>query len=159
MTTTMRGRVKAAALVLISVGPARAGQRAPLGTPQPFAWWKSEQFKKQLGLTADQSARIDKIFETTRPELRQEWDELSRLEEKLSRLIQNDADETVLSRQIDRVETARANANKTRALMLVQMLKTLTPDQRARFKTLNDQWQREMMQRHPPADPRKPREH
>lgn len=158
MTTTMRSRFLAAALLLTTAVPAFA-QRPPapaFGQPQPF-WWKSEHFKKELGLTADQSSRIDKIWETTRPELRQEWDELSRLEDKLSRLIQNDADETVLSRQIDRVETARANTNKTRSLMLVQMLKTLTPDQRSRLKMLNDRWQQDL-QRHQPADPRKPRE-
>jgi hypothetical protein len=55
------------------------------------------------------------------------------------------------------VETARANTNKTRSLMLVQMFKTLSPDQRSRFKALNDRWQQEL-QHHPPADPRKPRE-
>ncbi len=85
MTKTMRGRLLAAVLLL--TGPHRwlraAASRArdavwPSFTqPQPFAWWKSEPFKKELGLTADQSARIDKIWETTRPELRQEWDELS----------------------------------------------------------------------------------
>jgi Spy/CpxP family protein refolding chaperone len=169
MTKTMRGPMLAAVLLLAAFGSASAQQanaqqgqprRPPppaFGQPQPFAWWKSEQFKKELGLTADQSARIDKIWETTRPELRQEWDELSRLEEKLSHLIQNDADEAVLARQIDRVETARANTNKTRSLMLVQMLKTLTPDQRSRFKALNDRWQQDLQHRSP-ADPRKPRE-
>jgi Spy/CpxP family protein refolding chaperone len=169
MTKTMRGPILAAVLLLMAVGSVAAQQTqprqnqprrpqpAPFGQPQPFAWWKSEPFKKELGLTADQSAHIDKIWETTRPELRQEWDELSRLEEKLSHLIQNDADEAVLARQIDRVETARANTNKTRSLMLVQMLKTLTPDQRSHFKALNDRWQQDL-QRHPPADPRKPRE-
>jgi hypothetical protein len=40
--------------------------------------------------------------------------------------------------------------------MLVQMLKTLTPDQRSRFKALKDRWQQDF-QRDPPADPRKPR--
>jgi len=156
MTKTMHRRMLAAALLLGTAVPALAQrpQALPFGSPQRFAWWKSEQFKKDLGLTADQSARIDSIWETTRVELRQEWDELSRLEEKLSRLIQSDADEAMLSRQIDRVETARANANKTRSLMLVQMLKTLTPEQRARFKTLNDRWQQE----HPPAGPRNPRD-
>jgi Spy/CpxP family protein refolding chaperone len=168
MIKRMRGPLFAAAVLLAAFGSASAQQanaqqgpprRPPnaFGQPQPFAWWKSEQFKKELGLTADQSARIDKIWETTRPELRQEWDELSRLEEKLSHLIQNDADETVLARQIDRVETARANTNKTRSLMLVQMLKTLTPDQRSRFKTLNDRWQQDFQHRSP-ADPRKPRD-
>jgi Spy/CpxP family protein refolding chaperone len=155
MTKTMRVQLLSAALLLTGATGAFAQrpEAPPFGQRQPFAWWKSEQFKKELGLTADQSARIDKIWETTRPELRQERDELTRLEEKLSRLIQNDADEAMLSRQIDRVETARANGNKTRSLMLVQMLKTLTPDQRSRFKTLNDRWQHR-----PPAGPPKPRE-
>jgi Spy/CpxP family protein refolding chaperone len=131
---------------------------APFTQPLGFAWWKSDPFKTELGLTADQTARIDKIWETTRPELRQEWDELQRLEEKLSRMIQNDADEASLARQIDRVETARANTNKTRSLMLVQMVKTLSPDQRLRFKALNERWQQDLQHR-PSADPRKPRDH
>lgn len=116
-----------------------------------FPWWKSDPFKDELGLTADQSARIDKIWQTSRDELRLEWDELSKLEAKLSRMIQNDADEAVLARQIDRVETARAGANKTRSLMLVQMLKVLTPEQRTRFTALHDKWQREHRPPEPPA--------
>jgi len=140
MTSPSRLRLMAAAL-LLAAAPAFAQQ--PSDQPRPFAWWKSDPFKKELGLTAEQSARIDKIWETTRPELRQEWQELSNLEAKLSKQIQNDADEAVLSRYIDRVETARANANKTRSLMLVQMLKVLTPDQRTRFSALHDRWQKE----------------
>lgn len=131
-----------ATALLLTAAPAFA-QKPADSPPRPFAWWKSEPFKKELGLTTDQSNRIDTLWETTRPELRQEWDELSKLENKLSRLIQSDADETILSRQIDRVETARANANKTRSLMLVQMLKVLTPDQRNRFSGLHDRWQKE----------------
>jgi Spy/CpxP family protein refolding chaperone len=138
---TLRLRLLAAAL-LLTAAPAFA-QRQSDNAPRPFAWWKSEPFKKELGLTVDQANRIDKIWETTRPELRQEWDELSKLEGKLSRLIQSDADEAVLTRQIDRVETARASANKTRSLMLVQMLKVLTPDQRTQFGALHDRWEKE----------------
>jgi Spy/CpxP family protein refolding chaperone len=141
MMMSLRLPVLAAAL-LFSAAPALA-QRAPESAPRPFAWWKSEPFKKELGLTADQSNRIDKIWETARPELRQEWTDLSKLENKLSRLIQSDADEAVLTRQIDRVETARATANKSRSLMLVQMLKVLTPEQRTRFSGLHDRWQKE----------------
>ena len=29
-----------------------------------FIWWRSDEFKKELALTADQVARIDKIFES-----------------------------------------------------------------------------------------------
>ncbi len=120
----------------------------------PFAWWKSEIFKKELELTEDQSARIDKIWETTRIELRQEWDELSKLEDKFSRLLQKEADDAMLSRQIDRVETARANANKTRSLMLVQMRKVLTPDQRVRLDAIHARWLKDA--RPPQAGPPSP---
>src|SRR3982751_1000132 len=99
MTNTVRGRLLAAALILGSAVPLGAQQQRPvqpppfsLPPPPPFPWWKSEQSRKDLGLSADQSGRIDKIWETTRPELRQEWDELTALEDKLSRLIQKDAD-------------------------------------------------------------------
>jgi Spy/CpxP family protein refolding chaperone len=182
MTKTMRGHLVAAVMVVTgaavgfaqqphapatpSAAPATQPQprlpspsTAPLPQPLGFAWWKADPFTKELRLSADQTARIDKIWETTRPELRQEWDELQKLEDKLSRLIQNDADEAVLARQIDRVETARANTNKTRWLMLVQMLKTLTPDQRMRFKALSERWQQDQQQHRSSPDPRRPRDH
>jgi Spy/CpxP family protein refolding chaperone len=109
----------------------------------PPLWWRSEEIVKELRLTADQSARIDKIFQATRPELRQEYDELDRLEAKLSRLIEGDTlDEAGLARQIDRVETARANANKTRSLMLWSMRQVLTADQRVRLKALQTKLER-----------------
>jgi periplasmic protein CpxP/Spy len=116
----------------------------------PPVWWKSEEIVKELGLSADQSARIEKIFQAIRPELRQEYDELDRLEAKLSRLIQSDTlDEAGLARQIDRVETARANANKTWSLMLWRMRQVLTADQRIRLKALQAKLERRPM----PADP------
>ncbi len=75
------------------------------------------------------------------PELRQDREELERLEAKLSRMIQDDRmDEASLARQIDRVEMARANGNKTRSLMLLRMYRVLTREQRTRFDQLSKQW-------------------
>lgn len=107
---------------------------AVAGQAQPFAWWKSEEFCRDLGITPEQTARIDEIFQSTLPELRQEIEELDRNEAHLSRLIERNADEAVIVRHIDRVETARANLNKTRALMLVRMRQVLTPEQRAKMR-------------------------
>jgi Spy/CpxP family protein refolding chaperone len=128
----------------VIAGPVVTPKRLP-GPP----WWKNEQFKKDLALTVEQVDRIDKIWLTTKPDLRQEWDEFSRLDEKLSKLIQADADEAVLARQIDRVETARAAASKTRSLMLVRMLKVLTAEQRVKFKGLHDRWEQDRLQQQP----------
>jgi Spy/CpxP family protein refolding chaperone len=158
MNFLMRRHVLLALVLLSAVGPLFAQAPPPPG--QSFPWWKNEQFRKELGLTAEQSTHIEKIWEVARPELRQEWDLLSKLEEKLSKMIQSDADEAALSRQIDRVETARANANKTRSLMLVQMVKVLSPDQRVRFKGLHDKWLQDIRRQAPlprPSDePHKP---
>jgi Spy/CpxP family protein refolding chaperone len=118
-----------------------------------FRWWTSEQFKKELGLSSEQSGRIDRIYQDTLPELRQEWQELERLETKLSRLFESNADEAVLARQIDRVETARANLNKSRALMLMRMRRVLTAEQLVRFKTLAERYEGEVGTSSPSRSP------
>jgi Spy/CpxP family protein refolding chaperone len=106
-------------------------------------WWKNDQVVKELGLTPDQADRIDQIFQGTRPELRQELDELERLERKLSHLIQTDADEAVVVRWIDKVETARAALSKTRSVMYLRMRQIMTADQRGRFTALQRRWEEE----------------
>lgn len=107
----------------------------------PRGWWRNEAIVKELGLAVEQVTRINAIFETTMPELRQDREELERLEAKLSRMIQDDRmDEATLSRQIDRVETARANGNKTRSMMLTRMYRVLTREQRTRFDQLSKEW-------------------
>src|SRR5262245_9105771 len=109
-------------LSLTAIPGAESGQQ-----PTGRGWWRNEAIVKDLGLTAEQTARLNAIFETTMPELRQDREELERLEAKLSRMIQDERmDEATLSRQIDRVETARANGNKTRSLMLIKMYRVLT---------------------------------
>lgn len=161
MIQTLRGGLLAGVLFVAVAAPvsAQPPPRPSFGqsAPQPFVWWKSEEFKRDLALSADQIARIDKLWETARLELRQEWDELSKLEEKFSRMLRNDAEEAVLARQIDRVETARANTNKTRSLMLVQMRKVLTPDQRVRLDAIHARWVQEqgLLPQASPAPPRR----
>ena len=123
-------------------GLAWADVSATQAQPQ-FVWWRSDEFKKELALTADQISRIDKIFESTRPELRQEMDELTKYDEKLQRLVETSTDEALLARQIDRVETARANLNKTRSLMIARMRLVLNPEQRVRLKSLYERWERQ----------------
>jgi Spy/CpxP family protein refolding chaperone len=114
-----------ALLVLGAAGPVSA---------QSFAWWKSEQLKKEIGLTADQASRIEAIVQSTLPTLRQGKEDLDRQEAELSRLIEVNADEAQVVKQIDRVESIRAFLNKTRTLMLLRERQVMTPEQRALFK-------------------------
>jgi Spy/CpxP family protein refolding chaperone len=132
----MRGtafhRLTAGVLLLAFAGPA--------GAQSSFKWWQAEQFRKDLSLTTDQAARIDAIFQTTFPQLKQGKEELDRQEAQLSRLIESNADEPQVARQIDRVESTRAGLNRMRALMLFHMRQVLTPEQNAKFKALHDKF-------------------
>jgi len=115
----------------------------PVQTQSPFAWWKSEQFRKDLGLTREQCARIDKVFEASVPRLRQSKQELDREETELSRLIEANAGEALVSKELDKVEAIRGNLNKMRTLMLLHQRELLSAEQRVKFKTLHEQWERD----------------
>ena len=119
------------------------GLTVPAAAQRGFPWWKDPKVVKELGLTPDQSAKIDNIFRTTFPQLRQSSEELDRQEAELSRLIANMADEGTVVHQIDKVESVRASLNKTRTLMLLHMVRKLTPDQRVKFNPVHDQWRRD----------------
>src|SRR5581483_4664892 len=108
-----------------------------------FPWWRDAQFQKDLNLTADQSGRIDSVFQSSIPQLRQKREELDQQESELSRLIAANAEEAVVVRQVDKVEGIRANLNKHRTLMLLRMRQVLTPDQRVKLNKLYEQWQKD----------------
>ena len=124
-------------MVLALTGPVRA-QSSP-----PLAWWREPKFQKDLGLTADQSNRIDGVFQAALPHMRQRKAELDAQEAELSRLVEADADETFIGRQSDHVEVIRADLNKTRTLMLVHIRQILSPEQRGKFKVFREERERE----------------
>jgi Spy/CpxP family protein refolding chaperone len=118
--------------------------------PAPFVpgpWWRD--YQKTLGLSDDQSARIEAVFQAALPQLRQRKDELQVQETELSRLLKADADEDVIAKQSDRVEAVRTVLNKNRTLMLVRMRAIMTPDQRGKLNVLREQWDKD----HPPLPP------
>ncbi len=114
-----------------------------LGQGFGFAWWKDAQFQRDLGLSAEQSAKIDAIFQATISQLRQKKDELDRQEEVLSQQIVAGADEMLVTKQVDRVEAIRAHMNKMRTLMLLHERQVLSPDQRVKLSKLHEQWERD----------------
>ena len=132
-------RLLCALFVLAFAGALRA-QSAP---GSGFAWWRDARFQKELALTADQTNRIDAVFRTAMPHLRQRKDELDAGEAELSRLISADSDEATIGRQSDRIEMIRADLNKSRTLMLVHMRQLLAPEQRVKLTMLHEQLQRD----------------
>jgi Spy/CpxP family protein refolding chaperone len=136
MTSTL-ARLLAPALVLLALATPLRGQSFG------FPWWKDAQFQKDLGLTTEQSARIESVFQSTITLLRQKKVELDQQEAELSRLIAGNADEAVVTKQVDKVEGIRGGLNKTRTLMLLRMRQVLTPEQRVTLNKLHEQWDKD----------------
>jgi Spy/CpxP family protein refolding chaperone len=108
-----------------------------------FAWWKDAQFQRELGLSAEQSARIDAIFQAAISQLRSKKEELDKQEDLLSQQIAAGADEALVTKQVDRVEAIRAHMNKMRTLMLLKERQVLSPEQRVKLNKLHEQWERD----------------
>jgi Spy/CpxP family protein refolding chaperone len=129
----MCGRVSAVVLLAVAPAVAQSG----------FPWWKDPKVVQELALTPEQSARIDAIFQATRPQLRQFKEELDRQEAEVSRLLEANADEATVVRQVDKVEAVRAQLNKARTVMALHMRQVLTPRQNARFNAVFEQYRRD----------------
>jgi Spy/CpxP family protein refolding chaperone len=132
-------RLAGAVAVLLLV----AGTAPVHGQSFGFPWWRDAQFQRDLSLTSEQSAQIDAVFQKTIPSLREKRTELDAQEEELSRMIAANADEALVVKQVDRVESIRSHMNKTRTLMLLRMRQVLTPQQRVKLNQLYEQWQKD----------------
>jgi Spy/CpxP family protein refolding chaperone len=123
----------------------------PAAAQTGFPWWTNDKVVRELGLTSEQSMRIDNVFRVSLPEMRQRKQELDEREAELSRLIETNADEAQVVRQVDKVEAVRASLNKMRTIQLVRMRQVLTSKQKDKFKAVFEQWQRDN-----PRPPRPP---
>jgi Spy/CpxP family protein refolding chaperone len=107
----------------------------------PPKWWVEEPMRGELGITDQQSAAIEQLWQKTIPKLREARDHLDTLEEQLSRMIRDSSDEAAVVAQIEKVENTRSEANKARTLMLYRMNRVLTPDQRDKLKAMHDKYE------------------
>ena len=126
-------------------------RRAAGQVPQRAKWWQDEKIKGELRLTADQSARIENVFQAFFVKMKGTADDLGRREEQLSRLISgNDVTEAQLLKEADQVELLRGTLAKARTLMLFRMRRELTADQRNKLAEIQKAQEQERRAGRPP---------
>jgi Spy/CpxP family protein refolding chaperone len=112
-------------------------------------WWQDERFKAELGLTAQQAQEVEQIFQSALPRLRVGKEQLDQLEADLSKMIrERSVDEGTVAQQIERVEAARADLNKTRTLMQYRMHRVLSADQNAKLQAIFDRERKDRKENH-----------
>ena len=107
----------------------------PADDRERWKWWLYD--RAELGITDQQSAAINDIFEANIHKLREARRQLDEAEAELSRTIkEHTADLATVSLLLDRVESARSHHNKLRTLMLYRIHALLSADQRAKLEAL-----------------------
>lgn len=102
-------------------------------------WWLDEKSRQELGITDQQSGEIEQIFQSTLPLLRRARKQLDELESTLSKMIKDGtAPVEVITEHVERVESARAEMNKRRTVMLYRIDRVLSADQRAKLKAWHE---------------------
>ena len=105
----------------------------PAGREAPKKWWIDAELRRELGITDQQSAAIEQVWQKSLAQRAEGRDRLEKADAVLQKMILDGADEPAVTAQLDRVEAARMEANKARMLMLYRMNKQLTQDQRAKL--------------------------
>lgn len=119
-----------------------------LADAQGFMWWRLNEFKTDLSLTADQGGKLEAVYQGLLPRMTTAKQSLDTLEKQLSAVIaEGTASEHDVMKLVDLVEGARAELGKTRTLMIYRMHQILTPEQRVKMKALHDRWEQERRKR------------
>ncbi len=102
-------------------------------------WWQGDQ-AKTLGLTTDQSNRIEDIHQGAVPRIRAAMQDRDNAQTELDKLISGDrATETDVIRQLIQVQAASNELNRQIVLMLFRQYRELRPDQRVKLKAMVDE--------------------
>ncbi len=133
--------------------PARDGRRD--GSHDRRPWWKDPKDVAEIGLAPDQSTAIDAVFKAELAKILPLREAVNELERSLNETIRaNTTDIAVFARQVQKIETKRAELNTMRTVMLYRMRRLLNADQNARFQAMVDR-QRETDRRKQDAERRR----
>jgi Spy/CpxP family protein refolding chaperone len=125
-----------------------AGHAGAQQGPLDGKWWKRPFIAKQLQLTPEQSAALEKIFVRTKPHLIDLRADLEKKQFDYEQSMQaENADRKAVEAKIEAREQARARLQKELALMELDMKQVLAPEQREKLMQLRDQARREMQER------------
>jgi Spy/CpxP family protein refolding chaperone len=139
-------------LILFTASAVPAVPHEGVGGQQQVPWWRAEKTKAELGLTNEQAAKIEEIWQSVRGRLRSSMEEHQRLDEQFQKLMADPSvteDQVVL--QLAKVQAARNEADRQRVVMLFRMNQVLTAEQRTKLSAIRVRMEQE--RRRTPARP------
>ena len=125
----LRPGLLAALLALVALPATLSAQG-----PAEGKWWKRPRIARQLDLSADQVAQLEKIFARSKPKLIDLRADFEKKQFDYDQAMQtDDVSREELEKKIEAREQARASLQKELALMELDMKKVLSPEQREKL--------------------------
>jgi Spy/CpxP family protein refolding chaperone len=141
--TKTRNWIAALALLSATVAPALAAPDVPDGK-----WWKRPRIAAEIHLTPEQSREIETIFVRARTKLIDLKADLEKKQLALqSSMDDQAADRKTVEKQVEAVENARAELQKARALMILDMKQVLKPEQWEHLRQMQQEMRERRMER------------
>jgi len=114
-----------------------ADSKPDQGHQQTFVkYWIDPKLRAELGITDQQSAAIEAIWQKDLQKRSDSQDRTRKLDAELTKMIFEGADEILVSAQIERLVAARGENDKNRLMMLYRINKVLKPEQRAKVDAM-----------------------
>ena len=111
-------------------------------------WWKRPRLAAEIGLSPDQVREIEKIFVRSRTKLIDLRGELEKRQLALQESMEDQtAERKTVEKQIESVENARAELQKARALMVLDMKQVLRPQQWERLLQIQQEFRERIQMR------------
>lgn len=110
-------------------------------------WWKRPRLAAAIGLTSEQTREIEGIFSKSRPRLIDLKAELEKKQGELEDAIEANADRRSIAARVDEVEDSRAELQKARILMVLDMKQVLRAEQWERLVQMQQDARRQRMDR------------
>jgi hypothetical protein len=110
--------------------------RGGLQLGPPGRWWDDLMFAKDLGISPEQTTRMDNVFNTRKAEIFGAYNSLLNEESALEKIThEKHPDETGLFSAIDRIALARASLEKANARMLLAIRREMDDKQLERLES------------------------
>jgi Spy/CpxP family protein refolding chaperone len=111
-------------------------------------WWKRPRIAAAIDLTPEQEGRIESIFSRARPTLIDLKANLEKRQGELQDALEDpSADRRAVAARIDAVEDARAELQKARILMVLDMKQVLKPEQWERLVRMQQKFRQHRRER------------
>jgi Spy/CpxP family protein refolding chaperone len=137
---TTRGPAPSGQVAAPDSGHGHSGPPRDPGGPDGrgwYPWWKDAAIVKEIGLTQEQAAQIDRIYEQRAKQIAPYLEEYDKQNAELDRMFrERTVEPSVIQLQAAKLMTPRVEIDKSRYVMLYRMSKVLTSDQNAKLQAV-----------------------